>query len=192
MVDEADTDPLPSELVTADQLVEIMPLCPSAMKAVYALGISQAAREFGIDTVTRLACFLGQLAWECDELTAFEERSDGLRYEGRLDIGNTQPGDGPRFKGRGAIQTTGRKNYAALAAALGVDVVAQPELVAKDPLCFRGAGYFWQSHRLNEKADRGAVKEITQVVNGGLDGYDQRLAFTRTAFVVLGRGARLG
>jgi predicted chitinase len=118
-----------------------------------------------------------------------EEIASGAAYEGRSDLGNTQPGDGERFKGRGPIQLTGRTNYRACGAFLGVDLEAQPER-AKDPdVAFRTAGWFWKGHGCNELADYGdeiSFKAITRHINGGLNGLVSREAYYAKAREVLG------
>ena len=95
-------------------------------------------------------------------------------YEGRLDLGNTEPGDGAKFRGRGLLQTTGRANYAATGKALGVDLLLRPELLGLPPLAARSAGWFWQRKGLNELADAGDFTECTRRINGGLNGLAQR------------------
>jgi putative chitinase len=72
---------------------------------------NEYADYFGIDTVLETKHFIAQVAHECDQWNAYEEYASGSAYEGRKDLGNVQKDDGVNFKGRGAIQTTGRKNY---------------------------------------------------------------------------------
>jgi len=69
------------------------------------------ADYFGIDSALETRHFIAQVAHECDEWSAYEEYASGRAYEGRKDLGNIHPNDGVRYKGRGAIQITGRKNY---------------------------------------------------------------------------------
>jgi predicted chitinase len=115
-------------------------------------------------------------------------RGDRVRveaYEGRADLGNTQPGDGVRFKGRGWIQITGRKNYAAAADALKVDLVEHPELAAKDDVAAKAAAWFWTAHGLNRFADARDVRGCTRLINGGFNGLVQREALYKRALVAL-------
>jgi putative chitinase len=97
-----------------------------------------------------------------------------LRYEGRKDLGNTVEGDGFRFRGRGLIQTTGRYNYVKTAAALGIDCVNNPDLLAEPSNAARSAAWWWQSHNLNRFADTGDIVGCTKVINGGTNGLEQR------------------
>jgi putative chitinase len=64
-------------------------------------------------------------------------------------LGNTVPGDGLRFRGRGLLQTTGRANYLATGKALGADLIANPERLAEPELASRSAGWFWKTHGCN-------------------------------------------
>lgn len=140
----------------------------------------------GIDTARRQAHFLAQVGHESGELRYTEELASGDAYEGRADLGNTQPGDGPRFKGRGLIQLTGRANYKAYGDALGIDLVSgeNPRRVGADPeLAVDVACWFWQSNGLNAPADQDDIERITRSVNGGLNGFaDRSRQLTRAKF----------
>lgn len=151
--------------------------------------IEAAMEEFEITTPERQAAFLAQIGHESGGLHWVTEiwgpTDTQRRYEGRADLGNTEPGDGVRFKGRGLIQTTGRANYRATGEALGVDLIAQPELLADSVLAARSAAWFWKEHGLNELADAGDFMRITRRINGGLNGFDDRLALFEVAKEVL-------
>jgi predicted chitinase len=174
--------------ITIEQLNSIMPHAPQVKLPVYFPALVQAMAEFEITTPLREAAFLAQLAHESVELKAFEEYSTGAEYENRSDLGNTHPGDGVRYKGRGPIQLTGRKNYRAAGAALGVDLEGSPEQAADPHVAFRVAGWFWKSHGLNPFADGGPgnFDAITRKINGGLNGKAQRDHYYAKAREVLG------
>ncbi len=142
-----------------------------------------------IDTPLRMAHFLAQTGHESGDLQYLEELASGEAYEGRKDLGNAQPGDGPRFKGRGLIQLTGRVNYAAYGRSIGVDLTADGnwENVATDPaLAVDAACWFWTEHGLNELADQDDLQAITRRVNGGLIGLEDRADhLERAKFVLL-------
>lgn len=95
---------------------------------------------------------------------------------GATHLGNTQPGDGARFIGRGLKQLTGRDNYARCGKALGEDFLSQPERLVMPVNAALSAGWFWAANGLNEIADRGDVVEMTLRVNGGRNGLVQRQA----------------
>ena len=95
---------------------------------------------------------------------------------GAKHLGNTMPGDGARFIGRGLKQLTGRDNYTRCGQALGEDFVSHPERLAMPVNAALSAGWFWHTHGLNEIADRGDVVEMTLRVNGGRNGLMQRQA----------------
>lgn len=158
----------------------------SERKAKEYLPLLQAAMtEFDITTYLREAAFLAQLAHESGQLKYFEEIANGSAYEGRRDLGNVQPGDGRRYKGRGPIQLTGRANYRRYGRLLGLDLEGNPKLAATPQVGFRIAGAFWKTHGLNELADRRAFTTITRRVNGGVNGLHDRLHFYRLALAVL-------
>src|SRR6185503_368688 len=176
-------------MLTDDELRQIMPNCPAAKRADYLPFIQQAMAEFGITSYLRETAFLAQLAHESAELRYMEEIASGAAYEGRRDLGNTQPGDGKRFKGRGPIQITGRANYKAVGDALGVDFIAHPEWAALPEYGFRTAAWFWTSRGLNALADQGTLdsfKRITRKINGGLNGWGDRVIRWAHAKAALG------
>jgi putative chitinase len=141
-------------------------------------------RRYDIDTPLRRAHFLAQVGHESGALRYEEELASGEAYEGRADLGNTEPGDGPRFKGRGLIQLTGRANYAAYGAARGIDFTTDgaPSRIADDPaLAADVAGWFWHDRGLNALADADKVRAVTKRINGGYNGLADRMAYLERA-----------
>jgi putative chitinase len=139
------------------------------------------ATKFGIDTSLRQQHFLAQCAHESDHFQTTREYASGRAYEGRRDLGNTQKGDGERFRGRGLIQLTGRFNYEAASKALGEPYVDDPPLVEKFPAAAIVSGWFWAKNDINKHADRDDVRAVTKVVNGGYNGLDSRQAALKNA-----------
>jgi putative chitinase len=137
--------------------------------------------RYAIDTPLRIAHFLAQTAHESDGFCTTEEYADGRAYEGRSDLGNVEPGDGPRFKGRGLIQLTGRMNYALTGKALGLDLVGDPLSVNDAITYLLVACNFWARLGINKACDADDLYEVTRLVNGGLNGLDSRLAYLTTA-----------
>lgn len=133
----------------------------------------------------RLAHFLGQLAHESDGMRTTVEYASGRAYDWRRDLGNTRPGDGPRFRGRGLIQVTGRANYAAMSKKLVVDMLTHPELAAQFPFAARTAALFWEMCDINRHADNDDVGGVTRVINGGSNGINDRRVRTRRAWQAL-------
>jgi len=152
--------------------------------------IEAAMVEFDITTPARQAAFLAQIGHESGGLRWVVElwgpTPAQARYEGRKDLGNTERGDGFKFRGRGLIQTTGRANYQATGEALGVDLLADPTRLATPELAARSAGWYWQSRGLNALADVGDFRRITLRINGGLNGQSERLALHEAAKLALG------
>lgn len=151
--------------------------------------IEDAMHEYGINTPARQAAFLAQVGHESGGLHWLVEiwgpTATQARYETRYDLGNIAPGDGFRFRGRGLLQVTGRGNYKRAGDALGVDLLAQPELLGEPGLACRSAAWFWKAHGCNELADAGLFEKVTRVINGGLNGYPERLGLWEKAKEVL-------
>lgn len=145
--------------------------------ALYGAILLRAMTEADISTTLREAHFLSQVGHESGDLLYTEELASGAAYEDRADLGNTQPGDGRRFKGRGFLQLTGRANYAAYGAAVGRDLLTDPGAVSREPaLCVGVATWFWTRHGLNVLADADDCEAITRRINGGLNGFADRRA----------------
>lgn len=142
----------------------------------YAKPLEDACIQFGIVTALQKAHFLAQVAHESDGFRTATEYASGKAYEGRADLGNVQPGDGVRFKGRGLIQLTGRENYATFSHAMGRGdyFLREPGSVAMLPWAATAAGWFWQRKGLNALADRDDVVAVTKRINGGTNGLEDR------------------
>ncbi len=155
----------------------LMPLCSQDVAATFAAPLVAAFQANQINTPLRQAHFLAQLGHESGSLRYTSELASGTAYEGRADLGNTQPGDGPRFKGRGLIQITGRANYTSYGNARGKDYITgtNPTLLATDPnVAADCSGWFWATRQLNQLADQDDVLAITKRINGGTNGLDDR------------------
>lgn len=139
-----------------------------------ARGLGEAFHRYGIDNERRAAMAVAQWAEESDHFKTSEEYASGSAYEGRRDLGNTHPGDGVRFKGRGRIMITGRLNYTAMAHVLELDLVAHPELLGQPPHSELASGQWWHDHECNTFCDRDDFKGLTRRINGGLNGFDER------------------
>jgi putative chitinase len=144
---------------------------------MYTYGIS--------DTPIREAAFVAQVAHESGSFRYTKEIASGEAYEGRADLGNTEPGDGVRFKGRGYIQVTGRANYKACGEALGLDLIEHPELLEDITNACRSAAWFWYIKGLNQLGDKGDFLGITKRINGGTNGWKERMAFFDRAKLLL-------
>lgn len=141
------------------------------------------AAEFGVTTPLRAAHFIGQVLHESGCLRYTEEIASGQAYEWRQDLGNVQKGDGKRFKGRGYLQITGRANYQAYAKSkwCNGDLMSHPEWLANSPGNVKASLWFWWKNNLNALADRDDSKAVTRKINGGLNGYEQRVDWTNKA-----------
>lgn len=151
----------------------------------YSLHLIRAAVEFGITNKLRRCAFIATIAVESGELQYVEEIASGDAYEGRIDLGNTQPGDGRKFKGHGLGQITGRKNHWECGRALGLDLITDPLLLTKPVNAARSAAWFWQSRGFNELADQRRFGRVCKTWNGGYNGLDERIEFYARAREVL-------
>lgn len=195
--------------VTAQLLVDAMGATPSDAVR-FADAIEDAATAYQIDTAARLAAFLAQIGHESQGLrrtsenlnysagrllavwpsrftssqaASLEHNPEAIAnhvYGGRL--GNTQPGDGWRYRGRGLIQVTGRRNYEAITEELAEvvgsvpDFVLQPDLLENPRWAALSAAAYWGSRHLNELADAGKFDAIGRAINGGNNGAEDRRA----------------
>jgi putative chitinase len=184
-------------MLTAEQLQSIMPRLSDKRNKEFLPFLIGAMAEFAIETPARAAAFLAQLAHESGQFRFMEEiwgpTDAQRRYEPVTKLsqalGNTNVGDGSRFKGRGPIQLTGRANYQRFGDLLSVDLLADPPRAANPDVAFRAAGLFWSKKGLNELADVAtpdAFKEITRRINGGTNGLAERQAYYAVACKVLG------
>lgn len=145
----------------------------------YALALRTSMQVNQVNTWLRMTHFLAQIAHESDDLRYSEEIASGEDYEGRADLGNTQPGDGKRFKGRGLIQLTGRSNYEKYGTARGKDYTTDggAKLLSTDaPVAVDVSLWFWTEHNLNALADQDNLAAITRAINGGYNGLEDRRA----------------
>ena len=153
--------------------------CSEPVAATWLPHIAAACGRYEITTPQRLAAFLAQIGHESGGLRWVRElwgpTAAQQRYEGRADLGNTQPGDGRRYCGRGLIQVTGRSNYARVGLVLGVDFVSNPEALEQPQWAALSAAEYWACHGCNELADRGDFAAITRKINGGLNGQADRV-----------------
>lgn len=138
-----------------------------------------------LNTPLRQAHFLAQLAHESDGFRTTTEYASGAAYNGRADLGNTQPGDGVRYKGRGLIQITGRDNYRAMGEALGQDFEGNPTLASQFPWAALTAAVYWRNRNINAAADKDDLKRVTRLINGGLNGLADRAQYLKIAKTVL-------
>jgi predicted chitinase len=137
--------------------------------------LKAAMDKAGYTDPTERAMFLAQMAHESGNFKYDEEIHDGSNYEGRSDLGNTQPGDGKRYKGRGYIQLTGRANYTHYGKKLGVDLAGNPELAKKPDIAADVAVAYWKERVNREAARKGDVKTVTKNINGGYNGLQDRI-----------------
>ncbi len=141
--------------------------------------------KYNVNTSTRQAHFISQCAHESDGFNTTREYANGNAYEGRRDLGNTHKGDGPRFRGRGLIQLTGRFNYQKASDAMGFDYVGEPDLVERFPAAALVSAWWWDANGCNQLADKDDPKLVTLRVNGGYNGLPQRVAYLSSTKIAM-------
>ncbi|KRP76261.1 glycoside hydrolase family 19 protein [Pseudomonas lactis] len=180
--------------MTLAQLQHIFPRARS-LAGVFISSLNLAMLNRQINTPQRAAAFLAQIGHESGELHYVRELGSD-QYLSKYDTGslaarqgNTPEadGDGQKYRGRGLIQITGRRNYLACSQALFGDdrLLLQPQLLEQPQWACESAAWFWQSNGLNELADKGQFTTITRRINGGLNGLDDRLQLWARAKAVL-------
>ncbi|MEG7202736.1 glycoside hydrolase family 19 protein [Pseudomonas aeruginosa] len=178
--------------MTEQQLLQILP--NAGRKAgVFVSALNRAMQRYRIDSPVRQAAFLAQVGHESGQLRWVRELG-GTDYLAKYDtgklaerLGNSPEadGDGQLYRGRGLIQITGRDNYRKAGAALGIPLLDRPELLELPEWAAISAGWWWANHGLNELADAGEFEKITKVINGGLNGLEERVKLWRCAQEVL-------
>ena len=177
-------------MITAQQLKQIYPQSTAANIELYLPFLNSLLPQFGIDTPERTCAFIAQVGHESGQLRYNKEiwgpTAAQKGYEGRKDLGNVIAGDGVKFKGRGLIQITGRANYQAFKNDTGIDCIGAPAVLELPDNAVRTACWFWRWKDLNKFADNSDFKTLTKRINGGLNGYADRLAIWERAKQVFG------
>ena len=135
--------------LTKDIFRKLLPKNTKAVERFYQPMVDSLIK-YEINTPVRIAGYLSQILTETGGLLAVSEYGSGSQYEGRTDLGNTQPGDGPKYKGRGLIQTTGRGNYKKTGNYLSKDFVGSPTTLSSDN----------ETHRKNASSDEQVLNAI--------------------------------
>ena len=139
-----------------------------------------AAKAAGIKDPTELAQFMAQMAHESGDFKYLQEiwgpTSAQKGYEGRKDLGNTQSGDGYKFRGRGYVQLTGRANYRSFGAQIGVDLENNPDLASQPDIAARLAIAYWNTRVKSRISDFDNTRAVTRLINGGFNGLSDRQA----------------
>ncbi len=176
LVRDAQSQPTPPDAEVPDDGIEQVPNYKTKVKVPPEMVV--AMRKYGVGrTAIQRAHLLAQCAHESGVWIYKEEIASGAAYEGRKDLGNTQKGDGVRYKGRGYVQLTGRANYRKYGPVAGADFENNPTIVATkyfaDTACM-----FWKSNKLDTKAvdsTETTIKVITKRINGGYNGLEDRM-----------------
>lgn len=146
--------------------------------------LTNVFRAYGITAALRVSHFIAQAAHESDGFCTLEEYGGATyfaRYDGRADLGNTRPGDGARYHGRGIFQLTGRANYRRFGEILGIDLEASPERAAEPVTSLRIAAAYWNERRISPAADADDLVTVTRLINGGRNGLKERGAYLAIA-----------
>jgi putative chitinase len=158
--------------VNAERLMAIAPHLSRERANALVPHINAAMQRFGINTPQQQAMFLAQAALESDEFREFQERGSterfNTRYAGRL--GNTEPGDGSKYRGRGALQITGRDEYRTQGRRIGMDLVNNPTLAAREDTAFLVSASYWTSRRAHFAGEMHVLNDVAE--NGTPEAFD--------------------
>lgn len=179
-------------MITLQQLKKITPTTPDKTIDKFLPHLNTKLPKYGIDTPVEKASFLAQILHESGGLKWVKEiwgpTAAQKRYEGRLDLGNTEPGDGKRFLGRGLIQLTGRKNYERMSLELFGDLrlLDEPELLEQPEYAVESACVYWKWRNIDRFDDDLDINKETRLVNGGVNGLkDRQLYFDRAIQTII-------
>ena len=178
-------------IITVELLRKIMTQLKLTKAEAYIDPLNRAMAEFNITTRLRVSAFIAQLAHESMEFLYMEEIASGRAYDITVnpkkakELGNTHPGDGRRYKGRGPIQLTGRSNYRRAGNDLGLNLEGNPTIVATPSVGFRVAGWYWKTRDLNTYADAKNFWDLTYRINAARKHYSNRKMYYDRALVVL-------
>lgn len=164
--------------ITLQQLKAICPLTSRSVLDRFVEPLNKYMKAYGIDTPLRVRHFIAQVAHESGCFNYVKEIASGRAYDGRKDLGNTQAGDGVKYKGRGLIQVTGRSNYAKASKALFGDekvLIDNPALLEISDNAVKSACWFWMSNFISKLADKDDINAITKRINGGYNGLKSRI-----------------
>jgi predicted chitinase len=164
--------------LNADQIAATMG-APADNVRKYWPYIAESLAKRGITDSRAVIAVLATIAVETGRFEPIPEYASGAAYNGRADLGNTQPGDGPRFKGRGFIQLTGRANYRTYGAALGVNLEGNPDLALDPRVSAEVLAEYFVRRGIPQKAINGDWQGVRKAVNGGLNGWDRFYAVVR-------------
>jgi len=174
--------------LTLEQLAYIMKSAKRSDVELYLPALNEQMPKYEINTPLRMQHFLAQLGTESGSLRYKHEIASGAAYEGRHHLGNTQPGDGTKYRGEGLIDITGRLNITSYAEYCGdLDLIDHPERIGNEPEHAVGSAcWFWTVYKgLNKYADADNVKAVTLRVNGGYNGLADREQFLARAKEVI-------
>ena len=161
-------------MITKEMIKAIAPNSKNEIIDPLVTYLNKYMPKYEVNNYLRVCHFLAQAAHEAASFRTLEEYASGAAYEGRRDLGNTQRGDGVRYKGRGIFQLTGRANYRDIGKKLGYDLENNPTLAATPEISVLTALEYWKSRNLNKWADEDNVERITRLINGGLNGFEDR------------------
>lgn len=186
-------------LITSDQLKQIVPLIKASAVACYMPYLTSILPSYSIDTPARIGGFIAQVAEESMNFSYVLERDNGDQYEMSAALGNTIPGEGRLYKGRGLIQITGKTNYYNCSLHIFKDdrLLKHPDLLTVPEYAVTSACWYWMDRGLNAVCDQpedyvhpgnhhySKFQWMTVKINGGLNGIAVRLANYQRAKQVL-------
>lgn len=153
-------------ILTLNQLEEAAPYTGPRRLELILPNLNHTLQKYEITSNLRISHFLAQVLVESNYFRYIQDLESGMRYEGNLSLGNTEPGDGRRFIGRGYLKILGRKAYTEYAKASKIDIVSAPHFVTTPRVAMDISGWIWSKKSLNLLADQDSLEDVTKVLLG--------------------------
>lgn len=178
--------PTPQMIVNKHQLAYIWNCSEFLIRDDEIEEMNSCLLTFKITTPNRIRHFLSQISHESGGGRWKKELASGSDYEGRTDLGNTQPGDGPKYKGAGYIQLTGRANYQAFADYMKDPFIMDGVEYVSEKYPMTSAGFWWMKNDMNSLCDKNpSIEKVTLRVNGGYNGLEDRKKYYQRCLDVI-------
>ena len=175
-VEEPAKKPEEKGICTPELMQRLTGYPASSFDDVFCNDCNRLFRETGFDAhLDAMQMLMANMMHETCNFLYMKEIADGWAYEGRTDLGNTSPGDGPRYKGAGVLQLTGKYNYSRLAEGIGDPKVMDGVDYVSNTYPFTSARIWIEENNLLSVCLTQGFDQCCLRINGGWNGYEDRL-----------------